>query len=94
MPDRIARRITLAIAATLAAGVVRAAEPYGIGRPATPQEIAGWDIGVSPSGAGLPSGRGGVRRGEAVYAEKCASCHGAYGEGKPMDQLVGGFSST
>src|SRR5208282_107376 len=94
MPDRIARRITLAIAATLAAGVVRAAEPYGIGRPATPQEIAGWDIGVSPSGAGLPSGRGGVRRGEAVYAEKCASCHGAYGEGKPMDQLVGGFGTV
>ncbi len=90
MPDRIARRLTLAIAATLAVGVSRAGEPYGIGRPATPQEIAGWDIDVSPSGAGLPPGRGDAREGEALFADKCASCHGARGEGKPMDALVGG----
>lgn len=91
MPDRIARSVTLAIAATLATSAVcAAAERLGIGRPATPQEIAGWDIDVSPSGAGLPSGRGDVKQGEAIYAEKCASCHGAHGEGKPMDQLVGG----
>ena len=83
--------MTLAIAATLATSAVcAAAEPFGIGRPATPQEIAGWDIDVSPSGAGLPPGRGDVKQGEAIYAEKCASCHGAHGEGKPMDQLVGG----
>jgi S-disulfanyl-L-cysteine oxidoreductase SoxD len=95
MPDRIARSVTLAIAATLATGAVCAAgEPYGIGRPATPQEIAGWDIDVSPSGAGLPPGRGDVKQGEAVYAEKCASCHAAHGEGKPMDQLVGGFGTV
>ena len=54
MPDRIARRLTLLVAATLAASAVSAAaDPYGIGRDATPQEIAGWDIDVSPSGAGL-----------------------------------------
>ncbi len=95
MPDRIARRVTLAIAATLATcAVSAAAEPYGIGRPATPQEIAGWDIDVSPSGAGLPPGRGDVKQGEAIYAEKCASCHGPHGEGKPMDQLVGGFGTV
>src|SRR5271165_7459883 len=94
MPDRIARRLTLAAAATLAAAVVCAGEPYGIGRPATPQEIAVWDIDVSPSGAGLPPGRGDVKQGEAIYAEKCASCHGAHGEGKPMDQLVGGFGTV
>ena len=77
----------------LAAGAVRAAERYGIGRPATPQEIAGWDIDVSPSGAGLPPGRGDVRQGEAIFAAKCASCHGAHGEGKPMDRLVGGIGT-
>src|SRR5208282_1623257 len=93
MPDRIARRITLAIAATLAAGVVRASESYGIGRPATPQEIAGWDIDVSPNGAGLPPGRGDARQGEAIFADKCAACHGAHGEGKPMDRLVGGIGT-
>ena len=92
MPDRRAR-LTLAIAAALAAGAVWAAEPYGIGRTATPQEIAGWDIDVSPNGAGLPPGRGDARQGEAIFAEKCASCHGARGEGKPMDRLVGGLGT-
>jgi mono/diheme cytochrome c family protein len=95
MPDRIARSVTLAIAATLTTSAVcAAAEPYGIGRPATPQEIAGWDIDVSPSGAGLPPGRGDAGQGEAIFTEKCASCHGAHGEGKPMDQLVGGFGTV
>ena len=95
MPDRITRRLTLAIAATLATSALSAtADPYGIGRPATPQEIAGWDIDVSPSGAGLPPGRGDVRQGKAIFAEKCASCHGPHGEGKPMDQLVGGFGKV
>jgi cytochrome c len=85
--------LTLALAATLAAGVARADEPYGIGRAATPQEIAGWDIDVSPSGAGLPPGRGDARQGEAIFADKCAACHGAHGEGKPMDRLVGGLGT-
>ena len=35
---------------------VCAAERYDFGRPATPAEIAGWDIDVSPDGAGLPAG--------------------------------------
>jgi S-disulfanyl-L-cysteine oxidoreductase SoxD len=90
MPDRIVHGLMVVIAATLAAGVVSAGESYGIGRPATPQEIAGWDIDVSPSGAGLPPGSGDVRQGEAIFADKCAACHGAHGEGKPMDRLVGG----
>src|SRR5262249_30276861 len=69
---------------------VHAADGYGFGRQATPQEIAGWDIDVSPSGAGLPPGRGDVKQGAAIFADKCAACHGAHGVGKPMDQLVGG----
>ena len=93
MPGRIGRRAILAIAATWVSCVAHAADPYGIGRPATPQEIAGWDIDVSPSGAGLPQGRGDVTEGAATFAEKCAGCHGAHGEGKPMDQLVGGFGT-
>jgi cytochrome c len=63
---------------------------FGIGRTATPNEIAGWDIDISPDGKGLPPGRGDVAFGKAVFAEKCASCHGDSGQGKPMDRLVGG----
>ena len=93
MRDR--RRTCAALAAVFAltAAAATADERYGIGRAATPQEIAGWDIDISPDGAGLPPGRGGVREGEAIFAEKCAGCHGAHGEGKPMDPLVGGFGT-
>jgi cytochrome c len=67
-----------------------AGENYGIGRAATPEEIAGWDIDVAPDGAGLPPGRGGVQQGAQIFADKCAACHGEHGEGKPMDTLAGG----
>ena len=88
-------RMTCAVlvAAATASGVVYGAEPYGFGRPATLQEIAGWDIEASPSGAGLPPGHGDVRQGETIFAAKCASCHGVHGEGKPMDRLVGGIGT-
>src|SRR5580693_6511921 len=92
MPDRIGR-VALAIAAIIVSVAVSAAERYDLGRSATPEEIRGWDIDASPSGAGLPPGHGDVRQGEAIFAAKCASCHGAHGEGKPMDRLVGGIGT-
>jgi mono/diheme cytochrome c family protein len=92
MRDRIGS-LALAIAAMVVSGAVYAAERYDFGRPATPAEIAGWDIDASPDGAGLPPGRGDVRQGEAIFAAKCAACHGAHGEGKPMDRLVGGIGT-
>jgi S-disulfanyl-L-cysteine oxidoreductase SoxD len=66
---------------------------FGIGRAATPAEIAGWDIDVRADGRGLPPGHGSVREGEKIFAETCAPCHGAKGEGKPADRLVGGFGT-
>jgi S-disulfanyl-L-cysteine oxidoreductase SoxD len=91
MPARIT---CTALAAALAtSGAAYAAGRFDFGRPATPREIAGWDIDVSPDGAGLPPGHGDVVQGEAIFAEKCASCHGVHGEGKPMDQLVGGVGT-
>src|SRR5580700_5991759 len=93
MRDRLRARAALAALFALTAAAARADERYGIGRAATPQEIAGWDIDVAPDGAGLPPGHGAVREGEAIFAKKCAGCHGAHGEGKPMDQLVGGFGT-
>ena len=62
----------------------------GIGRVATPAEIRDWDIDVNPSGAGLPGGSGTYKRGAAVFAKSCASCHGAHGEGTgAYPKLVG-----
>ena len=73
----------------LGCGVVGAQSP-DLGRAATPEEIAAWDISIDPSGAGLPAGGGTARQGEAIFAAKCAACHGEKGAGKPNDQLVGG----
>lgn len=66
---------------TDAVGHAREAAPrLGIGRVATPEEIAGWDIDVRPDGHGLPVGRGTVRQGEPLFMERCAACHGEFGE--------------
>lgn len=62
---------------------------YGIGRPATPAEVAARDIDIPPDGRGLPPGRGTPSEGAAVYATKCAKCHGATGKEGPNDVLVG-----
>jgi cytochrome c len=56
---------------------------FGLGRAATKAEIAAWDIDVNPTGEALPAGRGTWAEGQALYAEKCAACHGAKGEGMP-----------
>lgn len=53
---------------------------YGVGHAATPEQIAGWDIDVRPDGQGAPPGRGSVKDGEKIYMEKCAACHGEFGE--------------
>jgi len=68
-----------------------AADPtYGLGQTPAATRLAAIDIDVNPSGAGLPEGRGTVTDGATVYAAKCASCHGAKGEGiSPVPALVG-----
>jgi S-disulfanyl-L-cysteine oxidoreductase SoxD len=69
---------------------VRAPEVFHVGREATAEEIAAWDLDVNPKGEGLPPGEGTVAQGAAVYAARCASCHGAAGEGiAPNPRLVG-----
>jgi len=88
------RVILLGGAIGLAAGHASPADRrLGIGRIATPSEIAGWDIDVRADGQGLPAGHGSVAEGQKIYAETCAACHGPNGEGKPADQLVGGFGT-
>src|SRR5262245_43578572 len=60
----------------LASAVAFAAETPNLGRTATPEEIAAWDISIGPDGVGLPPGSGTPKQGEAVYAAKCVACHG------------------
>lgn len=72
------------------ASVSVSGERLGLGRPATPQEIAALDLDVNPAGIGLPPGHATAVSGAGVYAAKCARCHGAKGEGvTPSPALVG-----
>jgi len=61
---------------------------FGIGRPATPAELAALDISIRPDGKGLPSGSGNAMTGKVIYAAKCAACHGRTGTEGPYMQLV------
>lgn len=63
----------------------------GVGRPALSEEIAAWNHDVRPDGKGLPKGHGTVKEGEALFQERCASCHGEFGEGAARwPELAGG----
>ena len=67
---------------------------FGVGREALPEEIDAWNIDVRPDGQGLPKGKGDVFTGEEVFVEKCAVCHGDFGEAVGRwPQLAGGFET-
>src|SRR5712672_3352276 len=88
------RKLFIAAFAVLAlVGTTRAPAQgaYGIGRVATPAEIAGWNIDVDRDGHNLPPGSGSVSHGHEIFDQQCAACHGAKGEGDGVgDRLVGG----
>lgn len=57
-------------------------ERFGdIGRAATKGEVQAWNIDVNSQGTGLPPGRGTYEAGAALFAARCAMCHGVKGEG-------------
>ncbi|WP_425099702.1 c-type cytochrome [Tropicibacter sp. S64] len=64
---------------------------FGLGREALPEEIAAWNLDVSPDGTGLPDGSGNAADGEAIFEENCAVCHGSFAEGVDnWPKLAGG----
>ncbi|MCB1382028.1 MAG: c-type cytochrome [Notoacmeibacter sp.] len=73
------------------ADVIPSRGKFGLGRQATDDEIAAWDVKVMPNGKGLPPGQGSVEDGEAIFSEKCAVCHGEFAEGVDnWPKLAGG----
>ncbi len=65
-----------------------------LGRKATKAEIKAWDIDVRPDGQGLPEGKGTVEKGEQVFSEQCAACHGDFGEGVDRWPVLAGGLGT
>jgi cytochrome c len=76
-------------------GAAAANELYpGIGRTALPAEIAAWDIDVRPDFKGLPPGAGSVAQGQVIWDNRCASCHGTFGESNEVfSPIVGGTTA-
>jgi len=98
-PEARSVRAALAAMAGLTAcalaGTALAQTYPGIGRPATPKEIAAWDIDVRPDFKGLPKGSGTVAQGMVVWETQCASCHGIFGESNEVfSPLVGGTTAS
>ena len=85
------RKLLLGAASLLlvAAAAARADGPE-LGKPISPTELAPWDIHIMPDGTGLPPGSGTSAQGAAIYAQKCALCHGENGKGGHSAALVGG----
>ena len=88
--SRFSGVLVLAVLFGAPGGAVLAGE-FGLGRAPLAGEIAAWDIDVRRDGTGLPKGSGAVASGEEIFLEKCAACHGEFGEGtKRWPSLVGG----
>ena len=82
------------VLATAAGGAAAQSKFPGIGRDATPREVAAWDIDVRPDFKGLPAGAGSVAKGQDVWEAKCAHCHGVFGESNEVfSPLVGGTTA-
>ena len=76
MPMRELRIAMLAVAALACATSAQAQSPYGIGRAATPAEIAGWNIDIDRYGNNLPPGSSSVSHGHEVFDQQCGRiCH-------------------
>ena len=94
---KLVKTITSLAAVTLASSWAQAqdvSEFAGIGRVATPAEVAAWDIDVRPDFKGLPKGSGTADQGQELWDAKCASCHGAFGESNEVfTPIVGGTTA-
>src|SRR5579863_6495957 len=62
-----------------------------VGRAPTAQEVQAMDIAIGIDGKELPPGSGNAKAGAALFAQKCAACHGENQEGSAQaPALVGG----
>jgi cytochrome c2 len=85
---------SLTLGAALLLSTPVAAQTFGLGRAALPEEIAAWNLDVRPDGVGLPVGSGDALVGEEIFADQCAACHGDFAEGiGNWPKLAGGMGT-
>lgn len=80
----------LVVACVFAASLSAQSPEHGVGRTPTEQEIRALGATVAPDGTGLPDGSGSAVEGRAIFAQRCAKCHGEKGAGDVGPPLVGG----
>lgn len=85
--------LTAALLAVAGVAAAQSTKYPGLGRDATPKEVAKWDIDVRPDFKGLPAGSGSVAQGQDIWEGKCAQCHGVFGESNEVfSPLIGGVT--
>jgi len=79
------------VAVLIGAALLAAQSPkYGVGHPATEEQIRGLGTAIAPDVTGLPAGSGTVAAGREIFAARCAKCHGEKATGDVGPPLVGG----
>lgn len=84
----------LSLAGACGAPDVQADGYPGVGRVALPEEIQAWNIDVRPDFEGLPPGSGSVKRGQELWEQQCASCHGMFGESTSVYRPIAGGTTA
>jgi len=88
------RYSSLLMAALLLAGtgaaLAQTPDYSHVGRTPSKDEIQAWAISVGPDGKGLPPGSGTAKQGAAIFATKCAYCHGASAQGGGIGTRLAG----
>ncbi len=69
-------------------------ETFSLGRAATSDEVAAWNIDIRYDGQGLPVGSGDALTGEELYTDNCAMCHGDFGEAIDRWPVLAGGEGT
>ena len=88
------RNVTAAILAAATVSVfAQGSKIEGVGRTATANEVAAWDIDVRPDFKGLPKGAGSVAMGEKIWGAQCASCHGEFAESNSVFAPLAGYTT-
>ncbi len=67
---------------------------HNFGKKASKATLKAWNTDVRPDGKGLPSGKMNVEEGAKVFAAKCATCHGDFGEGVDRFPVLAGGIGT